>query len=69
MERYAALIPETWGTLELLLNTEQTIHTVVRGTTPGARPPRLKFTQMGPDRLRFAYDSPRRMSALSKGII
>jgi hypothetical protein len=69
MELYAPLIPETWGTLELLLNTEQTIHTIVRSTTPGAEPPRLAFTQTGPCRLRFVYDSPRRLGGLAKGII
>ena len=69
MELYAPLIPETWGTLELLLNTEETIHTVVRATTPGARPPRLQFTQTGPNSLRFVYDSPRGLGALAKGII
>lgn len=69
MELYAALIPETWGTLELLLNTEETVHTVVRAANPSARPPRLDFTRTGPDRLRFLYDSPRRLSALARGII
>jgi heme-NO-binding protein len=69
MELYAPLIPETWGTLELLLNTEETIHTVVRATNPDARPPRLQFTQTGPCGLRFVYDSPHRLDALAKGII
>ncbi len=69
LELYAPLIPETWGTLELLLNTEETIHTVVRATTPGARPPRLQFTQTGPAHLRFIYDSPRGLAGLARGII
>ena len=69
MELYAPLIPETWGTLELLLNTEETIHTVVRATNPDAEPPHLQFTQTGPCALRCVYDSPRQLGALAKGII
>jgi hypothetical protein len=67
MEFYAPLIPETWGTLELLLNTEETIHGIARATNP--EPPRLQFTQTGPCSLRFVYDSPRRLGGLAKGII
>ena len=69
MELYAPLIPETWDTLELLLNTEETIHSIVRATNPDGELPRLQFTQTGPCALRCVYDSPRRLDALAKGII
>jgi hypothetical protein len=69
MRMFQALIPPGWKTLEMLLNTEETIHTVVRVRNPGASPPRLRFEQTGPNTLRFNYESPRRMSALAKGIM
>lgn len=69
MELYAPLIPETWGTLELLLNTEETIHGIVRATNPDVEPPRLQFTRTGPCALRFVYDAPLPVGGLAKGII
>jgi len=66
---YLSLIKPEWKTRELLLHTEETIHRVVRMKNPGAKPPRLQFEEMGPNMLRLTYTSPRRMSALAKGII
>lgn len=66
---YKMLIDPEWRTLELLLNTENVMHRVVRLKNPGAEPPRLKFTQTGPNKLKLFYNSPRKMSALAKGII
>jgi hypothetical protein len=69
MDMFRVLINPKWKTMEMLLNTETTIHTVVRLKNPGAEPPRLQFTQTGPNRLKFNYDSPRQMSAVAKGIM
>lgn len=69
MNAYKALIRPDWKTMELLLNTEDTIHRVVRLRNPGAQPPKLDFRQTGPNELLFFYSSPRRMSALAKGMI
>jgi hypothetical protein len=69
LHMYASLIKPEWKTRDLLLNTEDTIHRVVRLKNPGAAPPRLRFEDMGPKQLKFYYDSPRRMSAVAKGII
>lgn len=66
---YPMLIKKEWKTLELLLNTEEVIHRVVRLKNPGAQPPRLKFVQTGPNKLTLFYDSPRKMSVLARGII
>ncbi|MGH7766511.1 MAG: heme NO-binding domain-containing protein [Candidatus Binatia bacterium] len=69
MSTFNMLINPKWKTMEMLLNTETTIHKVVRLKNPGAEPPRLQFTQTGPNTLKFNYNSPRRMSAVAKGIM
>ena len=69
MDMYKALIKPEWRTLDLLLNTEETIHRVVKVNHPGAQPPRLEFRQEGPTGLKFFYSSPRHMSAVAKGIM
>ncbi len=66
---YSSHINPDWGMVEMLLHTEEIIHRVVRMRNPGAEPPKLKFEKIGDNELRFLYDSPRKMSALAKGII
>jgi hypothetical protein len=69
MRMFQALIQPTWKTMDMLLNTEEAIHKVVRIKNPGASPPRLHFVKTGPNTLLFKYDSPRRMSAVARGIM
>jgi hypothetical protein len=69
LDMYGMLVRPEWKTLELLLNTEETIHRIVRLEKPGAAPPRLRFEQVGPNQLRFTYDSPRKLAAVARGII
>jgi len=69
MSTYRPMIKPKWKTMEMLLNTEGTIHKAVRIKNPGAQPPSLKFKQTGPNTLKFNYNSWRRMSAVAKGII
>ena len=69
LSMYQPLVKPEWKTLELLLHTEEMIHRVVRMQNVGAEPPRLQFEQLGPNELKFYYDSPRRMAAVAKGII
>ncbi|MBC8038477.1 MAG: heme NO-binding domain-containing protein [Rhizobiales bacterium] len=69
MSTFRPMTKSTWKTMDLLLNTEETIHKAVRIKNPGAQPPRLKFKQTGPNTLRFNYNSWRRMSSVAKGII
>lgn len=66
---YGSLIKPEWRTLDLLLNTEETIHRVVRMKNPGAHPPRLKFEEVAPGKLRFTYTSERKMEAVAVGIM
>lgn len=69
MRMFQALIKPSWKTMDMLLNTEDAIHKVVRIKNPGAAPPRLRFEKTGANTLLFTYDSPRRMSAVAKGIM
>jgi heme-NO-binding protein len=69
IESYRSYVDPQWKTLQFLLNTEQTIHRVVRLKDKFAAPPRLKFTQTGENSLLLEYDSPRRMQAVARGMI
>jgi len=64
----APLVNRAWKTLDLLENTEETIHRVVRLDNPGAEPPALHVTRTGPRRVVIVYSSPQKMCALAKGI-
>jgi predicted hydrocarbon binding protein len=64
---YGFLVQPGWDALDLIENTEKTIHTVVR-TRDGATPPVLEVTRRGKDALSLHYASARRLCALAKGI-
>lgn len=68
LEIYSALIRPEWRTLDVILNTERNVHTVVRIKSQGAAPPELKCVRKGPDEVVLTYDSPRKMCAVAKGI-
>jgi hypothetical protein len=65
---YRHMVKPEWRTLELLENTEHTIHRVVRIRNPGARPPELKCVRDG-DEVLIAYGSARRMCGVAVGIV
>jgi predicted hydrocarbon binding protein len=67
VETYRFLVQPGWDALDLIENTEKTIHTVVR-TRDGATPPVLEVTRRGSDALSLRYTSARRLCALAKGI-
>ena len=69
MELYGSLVEPKWKTMDMLLNTEKTIHRVVRMRNSGAKPPKLSFTKTGENELSFYYNSERNMSSVAKGII
>jgi hypothetical protein len=66
---YRALIKPEWRTLDLLENTEQTIHRVVRARSAEARPPELKCSRIRENEAVILYASPRRLCAVAKGIV
>ena len=67
---YEPLIPKHWRTLDILENTEETIHTVVRRQDDGiALPPYLKVERASPALAIVEYTSPRRLCAVARGIV
>jgi len=66
---YDVLINKEWRTEELLLNAENTIHSVVRIKNKGATPPELHFERIQPGLLKFVYTSRRQMHPVAVGIM
>jgi predicted hydrocarbon binding protein len=62
-------IKPEWKTVDLIANTESTIHELLRKEGSRVDPPRLQCRVTGPREVVVIYDSPRRMCALAKGII
>lgn len=65
---YGHLLAPSWSPLDIIENTEGTIHSVVRVQTPGARPPKLKARRVSPTELLLTYSSPRQLCFLAIGI-
>ncbi|MFO8044274.1 MAG: heme NO-binding domain-containing protein, partial [Halomonas sp.] len=63
------LIRDNWGTKELLLYTEGTIHHFVRRRMENAKPPDVFFEDQGGNVVHLHYNSPRRMPGVAKGIM
>lgn len=61
------LRPE-WTTLDVIANTEQAIHEVIRRRNPEAQPPRLRTLRLSPGEVTLAYASPRKLCAVARGI-
>lgn len=68
LDMYWGVIAPEWRTLDVLENTERTIHDVVRINQQGATPPYLHATRAAADEVTILYTSPRRMCAVAKGI-
>ena len=68
LKMFGHLLWPEWKTIDVIDNTEGTVHTVVRVKNPGARPPQLHTTRRGPDEVVLNYTSPRQMCALAIGI-
>ena len=66
---YRTLVKPDWKTLDLLENTEQTIHTVVRARNRGAKPAQLQVVRTSPTTADLTYRSDRRLCPVAKGII
>lgn len=66
---YGAYIKPEWKTLDLIQNTEETIHRVVRSRNPGAAPPELKVARVSPDEVSIEYASKRKLCAIARGIV
>jgi len=62
-------IKPEWKTLDLIANTETTIHETLRAGGSPTNPPRLRCERTAPDEVVVAYDSPRRLCQLARGIV
>lgn len=65
---FRSLIKAEWRTLDVLENTEETIHKVVRLQYADAAPPYLHASRTSPDEVLIVYTSPRRLCPVAKGI-
>jgi tRNA A-37 threonylcarbamoyl transferase component Bud32 len=63
------LVLPAWRTLDLIENTEELIHSMVRASQPGAEPPVLEAVRIGPDELHLVYTSRRRLCQLATGLM
>jgi hypothetical protein len=68
VEQYKFLINPKWKLLDFLVNTEDTIHKIVR-FHQGVTPPRLVVQRLSEDSLTISYNSPRKLCSLLKGIV
>ncbi len=68
MKMHGHLMRPEWKTIDVIDNTEGTIHTVVRAQDPGAKPPQLKTIRVSKEEVLLIYTSPRQMCALAVGI-
>jgi len=68
MKMFGHLLLPEWKTIDVIDNTEGTVHTVVRVKNPGAKPPQLRTVRRGPDEVVLVYTSPRQMCELAIGI-
>lgn len=68
MAMYHALVKPEWRTLDFLVNTEETIHRVVRLKDAVAQPPEIRCERVAPDEVVIRYGSARRMCAVARGI-
>jgi hypothetical protein len=65
---YGSHLRPEWTTLDVILHTEATIHSVVRQQNPGATPPPLRASRRSEREVQVSYASPRRLCAVARGI-
>jgi len=68
LHSYHRQITASWTLMDLLENTESTIHKVVRLRNPNASPPQLQIERINVDKIVITYTSPRRICGLALGI-
>ena len=68
LSMFRSLIRPEWRTLDVLENTENTIHKVVRLSYAEATPPYLSVERLSPASVAIHYTSPRKLCTIAKGI-
>ena len=69
MYMYQRLVKPEWRTLEMLEQTEQTMHAHVRSEHAENSPPVLNVQRISENEVMIDYVSPRRMGGLAVGIV
>ena len=64
----SSLVDPEWKTLDVIANTEETIHTVIRMKNPGATPPVLRVQRLSDTQVQLVYSSKRQLCAVAKGM-
>lgn len=65
---YGPLIRKEWKTLDVIYNTEATIHTAVRLRHKEAKPPELRVERISPSEVKVVYASHRKLCRVAYGI-
>jgi predicted hydrocarbon binding protein len=66
---YPGLVQPEWKTLDLVVNAEEVIHSVVRRRNPLSKPLVLRCVRYSTDEVQLVYASPRKLCQIAKGII
>lgn len=69
LRMYKSHIDEKWSAIDLIENTELTMHRVVRRVNRGATPPELRVQRTGSNDVVITYSSARKLCAFAKGIV
>lgn len=68
IEMYSSRVDDEWDALDLIENTEETIHQIVRLSEAGAAPPELEAERVDDGTVQVVYSSDRQMCGLARGI-
>jgi hypothetical protein len=68
LRMYGHLLKPEWGAIDVIDNTEGTVHAVVRVKNPEAQPPKLKTQRLSLNEVLLIYNSSRQMCGLAIGI-
>jgi Haem-NO-binding len=68
LRMYGHLLKPEWGAIDVIDNTEETVHAVVRVKNPEAKPPKLKTQRLSLNEVLLIYTSSRQMCGLAIGI-
>lgn len=69
LDTYGNVVREEWDTLDLVANTEEQIHEVLRTHNPDLSPPKLVCRRDSPSQVTVFYRSDRRLCFVAKGIV
>ncbi len=68
LKMYRPLVKNHWRTLDLIENTERSIHTAIRLKDKQAKPPQLQCRRVNEAEVVVSYNSPRKLCAVARGI-